>query len=373
MNTAVLKTNLKEGINIISGAHKETSHLPVLKNFLISTINNSLKITSTDLEIVEEYIFSAKIISEGTLVVPFSVFSNIISNLSLERVNLEQKGSSLLISSENYNAKITTINKDEYPIIPVVNYKPEKSFIFDTEYFIDALATVSSACQPSDIRPELNGICFIFNGGELKMVATDSFRLAEKTIPNKKYETQNTDDISRIIPLKTIQEAIRIFGYKKDGKITVFFDQHQVLFKTEHITLTSRLIQGKFPDYQSIIPLLYATEVVVKTSDVVSAIKLASTLSNRLREVSFVVSDTMKHITISSASQEFGESECVIPTKTKGEKGRVTFNWRFLLDGVKNIKTENIFFGFNGEDKPSVVKTTDDPSFVYVIMPIKSA
>jgi DNA polymerase-3 subunit beta len=372
MNIIILKNNIKEGLAAISGAHKEGSHLPALKNFLLSVQNNIVRLISTDLELAIQYTVSAKIIEDGLVAIPFSVFSQIINNLSSERINFEQKGSSLLISSDNYKAKITIANNDEYPIIPSIEDKKSTQLVLDAETFIDGLSSVSAACQSSDIRPELSGVYLSYKSGVLKLAATDSFRLAEKIISDKKYETTVTGDFSCIVPLKTFQEVIRVFSTKKDGKITVRFDDHQILFETEHVSIISRLIEGKFPEYDAIIPKQFLTEVVLKTSDVIAAIKVTSSLSNRLHEVKFVIDDALKNIQIISMSQEFGESEYVLPAKIKGQSSKITFNWRFVLDGLKNIKTESVFIGFNGEEKATVFKSPDDALFLYIVMPIKS-
>lgn len=150
------------------------------------------------------------------------------------------------------------------------------------------------------------------------------------------------------------------------------FDRQQIFFITENITIMSRLIDGKFPDYTGIIPKQFLTEVVAKKNDVIEAVKVASSLSNRLHEVKFVIDDTLKNVQIISASQEFGEGEYIIPAKIHGNTNTVVFNWRFVLDGLKNIKTENVFMGFNAEEKPTILKSPDDQSFFYVVMPIKS-
>lgn len=373
MNIIVLKNNIKEGLAIIAGAHKEGSHLPVLKNFLFTAHNDALRLVSTDLELAIQYTVSAKIITAGVTAIPFAVFSQIIGSLSSERISFEYKGSALLVSSDNYKAKITTANSDEYPLIPSIESEKARQFVFDPDVFIDGLSAVSAACQASDIRPELSGVYMAYKGGLLKLAATDSFRLAEKIIPDKKYETTATGDAACIIPLKTIQEVIRVFSMKKDGKITVQFDDHQVMFETEHISIISRLIDGKFPDYDVIIPKQYLTEAVLKTSDVIAAVRVTSSLSNRLHEVKFVIDDTLKNIQVISMSQEFGESEYILPAKIKGQVNKITFNWRFVLDGLKNIKTENVLMGFNGEDKATVLKSPDDATLLYIVMPIKSA
>ncbi|MCX7616185.1 MAG: DNA polymerase III subunit beta [Patescibacteria group bacterium] len=373
MNVVALKTNLKEGLSIISGARKESSNLPVLKNFLLETTDGGLKMSATDLEIGITHFVSSKNIEGGSVVIPYQIFSQIINNLSFERVNLELKKGNLLISTDNYKARITTVPKDDYPIIPQVERRKNNFFTIESGVFIESLLYVVPACQTSEFRPELSGVFFSFKDNQIKLVATDSFRLAEKTITTKKFETQLEKEVSFIIPLRTIQEVIKIFSSLKEGNIKIFFEENQVLFETQQTSIISRLIEGNFPDYEMVIPKSFETEIVLEKEDFINALKLTSSLSNRLNEVRFEVSDNLKNIKISSSSSEFGENEYLLPAKIKGSVSQITFNWKFLLDGIKNFKSEEIFWGLNGEEKASLIKAVGDQTFVYIVMPIRSS
>jgi DNA polymerase-3 subunit beta len=373
MNAIILKNNLKEALTIISGARKESGNLPILRNFLLETHGGKLKLSSTDLEIGIISSISAKIIQDGSLVIPYTVFSQIINNLTSERVSLETKGNSLLITADNYKAKISTAPKEDFPIIPEIKNKKSNFCECETDYFIDSLSSVMSACQISDIRPELSGVYFWFKDDKIKLAATDSFRLAEKTISEKKITSQFEKEFSSIIPLKTVSEITRIFSSKNDSKLKIFFDTNQMLIENENTYLVSRLIEGRFPDYELIIPKNFETEAIIDKNDLMGALKLSSSLSNRLNEVKFITDDHLKNINVLSSTQEFGESEYLLPAKIKGNTTKVTFNWKFVLDGLKNIKNQSVFIGFNGEEKPSLIKSPDDQSYVYIVMPIKSS
>src|SRR3989344_3889441 len=181
MEFIILKNNLKEGLNSVSGARKESSSLPALRNIIIETEGGKIKISSTDLEIGVTCLISAKISKEGSVVIPFSIFSQIINNISEERINFEISGKSVVVSTDNYKAKISTFPKDEFPIIPDISDKKENHVKFSKNDLINSLSSIIPACQISDLRPELSGIFFSYNGDSIKFVATDSFRLAEKT------------------------------------------------------------------------------------------------------------------------------------------------------------------------------------------------
>jgi len=372
MNIVILKNNLKEGLQIIAGVKKESSHLPVLKNFLLETKNGTIALSSTDLEIGITHKVSAKVIEQGSVAIPFSIFSQIINNISFERINLETKDNTILISTDNYNANIATAPKDDFPIIPSLKESDKIEFTFPADVLIDAFSSVISSCQLSDIRPELSGILFTTNNSEITFVATDSFRLAEKKILTKKVTGPAEGSVSYIIPLKTVQEIMRIFSSNGNENITMAFDDNQVMISTPTTTLISRLIDGTFPEYHTIIPKEFETNATIEKEDLISALKLSGSLANRLNEVSFKIEKGKNNITIVSSSKELGKSTYTLPAKIKGEKVNITFNWKFVLDGIKTITSKEINIGFNGEEKPSAITSPQDNSFLYIIMPIKS-
>lgn len=370
MNIILLKNNLREGLSALSGVRTSGAKLPILKNFLLEAEDEKLTLSATDLEIGIQYTLSAKIIEKGSITVPFQTFSQMIQNIAFERINLETNDGVLLVTTDNYRASVSTTPKEDFPIMPHLE-DVYTEFVLDAELCVEALSSVIGACQVSEIRPELSGILIVLKNNRLQMVATDSFRLAQKTISEKQFSTNATSDVSFIIPYRTAQEIVRIMGQEK-GQVTMRFDSRQMVITTPAITMVSQLIEGTFPDYEGIIPKEFETQVQVEKEDIISALKLTSALSNRLNEVRFVV-DSNKTITIFSSTQELGENEYVVPAKVEGDHTKVVFNWKFFLDGVRPLSSKNIIVGMNGEEKPSIIKSPEDTSFSYIIMPIKSS
>jgi DNA polymerase-3 subunit beta len=372
MKIIVLKKNLKDGLGIIGGVKSANINLPILKNFLIETVDNKIKLSITNLELAVTCYISGKIIEKGALTVPFDIFFNIINNLSNERINLEAKSNNIIIKTDNYEAKIQGINKDEFPIIPqIINNKAYLEI--PNEAIIESLNSVINSAQFSETRPELNGVLFNYQTDIIKLAATDSFRLSEKIIYNDKFNSTINNDFKLIIPSKTIQEVIKSFPLLSDGdKIFIYFDPNQVLFKTENIEIISRLINGEFPDYQPIIPKTTETELILNKDHLINALKLTGAFSQRLNEIKIIIKENAKSIEIYSSSQGLGENKYLIPTKTKGPAVEAVFNWRFLLEGVKPLKTEDMFMGLNGGNKPALIKSPQDGSYLYILMPIKA-
>lgn len=371
MKLIILRSNLKEGLTTIDKIGGENLNLPILKNVLIETSDNKIKLSSTNLELAITNHISGKIIEEGSLTVPINIFTSIINNLQTERIDLEIKDNNLTIKTDIYQAKIQGIKKDEFPIIPKINN--EQNFLeISTATLKQSLSLIINAAQNSHLRPELNGILFDFQINYFKLAATDSFRLAEKTLNDNQFKTNLQKQFKVIIPLRTIQEVIRLIR-EDDSKTIIYFDPNQILFKNNDLEIISRLIDGEFPDYQAIIPKSTETEIITKREQLINATKLAGVFTDRLSEVKIIIKENTKNIEVYSAGQDIGENQYLIPAKIKGPALEIVFNWRFLLDGLKNLKSEDIILEFNGDNKPAIIKSPDDVSYFYILMPIKTS
>lgn len=372
MNVIILKNNLKEGLSILSGIKKESSQLPVLKNILLEARDDKVYVTATDLEIAVVHGIPAKIVEKGSVSIPFSVFLQIIQNISSERIHLEKDGSVLRVYTDNYTAKISTTSPEDFPLIPSIEESKKQFVSFDTPTLIEGFSSVINAAQMSDFRPELSGILFHVIHDAFRFIATDSFRLAKKEFVSKKIQSSFQDNDSFILPLKTAQEVVRIFSHEK-GDVQIECDMRQILFKTEDTTLISRLVEGTFPDYDVVIPKDFETKVTCDKEEFTSALRVVSSLSNRLHEVRIEMSEDLKYLTLRSSSYEVGESEHLLSVKAEGKPLSLSFNWKFLSDGLKHINSDTVLFGFNSEQKPSLIQSPQDETYLYVITSIKSS
>lgn len=371
MELIVLKTNLREGIAALGKIGSENASLPILKNCLIETHENKIKFSVTNLEMAIASVIPAKVIKDGAITVPLSILSSIINNLESERVSLETKNNNLVIKTENYQAKIQGTGKEEFPIIPKI--ENEKEYVqAESGLLKDIFLSIIMASQSSAIRPELGGVLFDYQVNIMKFAATDSFRLAEKIIDENVYKANIEQKIKIIVPLKTIQELVRIMSEKDEEKIRIYFDQNQILFRTDKFELVSRVINGEFPDYQPIIPKETAIEITVNREQLISALKLTGSFSDKMNEIRVSIKEGVKNIELFSSNPILGENQYLIPAKIKGEPIEIVFNWKFLFDGIKNIETENIVIGLNGDNKPAIIRPMNGKDYFYIIMPINN-
>lgn len=374
MKFIILKKNLKDGLKAIEKAVEDNSNLPILKNFLIESFDNKIKLSATNLELAIINFISGKIIENGGLNIPLNIFNSIINNLQSERINIElTQNNKLLIKTDNYSAEIQGLKKEEFPIIPKI--KNNSNYIEISGLILkDALISVINSINLNNNRPELNGVLFDYQSTILKLTTTDGFRLSEKTINNTQFESNFSAGFKVIIPIKTVQEVVKELQINENGSVKIYFDSNQILFKTENTEIISRLISGEFPEYQQIIPKTFEVELNLNKDELINAVKLTSLFSDRLNEIKLIIKENNKNIELFSFNQNLGENKYLIPAKIKGatEQMEVVFNWRFLLEGAKNLKSENIFFGLNNSSKPALVKSPDDSSWFYILMPIKS-
>ncbi|OGG39332.1 DNA polymerase III subunit beta [Candidatus Jorgensenbacteria bacterium GWC1_48_12] len=370
MKLIILKTNLVEGLNAVEGSVGSDTNLPILKNVFLGTEGNNIIITSTNLELAIKRIVSGKIIEAGVATVPFQVLSSIIKNLNTERVTLEEKGNNLTIITDNYEASVLAQDPKDFPIIPGIQNK-KNSIKTGVEPLKEALSNVIVAAQFSDIRPEISGVLVNLSGGKITLVATDSFRLAEVTI-NFNQTQSSLKEAAVIIPLKTGTEVLRILNAEKEGNAEIFIDQNQVLFEIGNNYVISRLVDGKFPDYQAIVPRETKNEISFNREEMMNAVKLAKVFAGRANDVSLVVGDNGKFLEVCSSDASLGENRYRLPVKLRGSKFKISFNWRYLMDGLKIYKGEEIVLGMNDPDRAVVLKNPNEPFLLYIAMPIKS-
>ena len=360
---------MREGLGAVERAITGSQNLPILKNVLLETRNNKIKLAATNLELGITKFISGKIIEEGATTVPFDVFSSIVAHVDSERVELSTKDATLFFKTDNYEAKIQGIDVREFPIIPAIGDK-EHYIEMDGEVLAGAVEQIAAAAHPSEIRPEISGVLFDYQLTLFKTVATDTFRLGEKIVSEPQFKGTFEKGFRAIIPLHAAHELLRIFSRKET--IRVFFDSNQVLFENNDTQLISRLIDGEYPDYEAIIPSQHATTLVLERDRFIAALRLVSSFSGKINEVKFKLREG-KTLEIYSASQYVGENNYLIPVKSNGTKfDDITFNWRYLLDGLKSAVGEQIQMGITDAAHPVLLMSPDDHSYRYVLMPIKA-
>ena len=370
MKLIILKSNLLAGLVAVERGVGSNTNLPILKSVHLRTQEGKIILSSTNLEFAVQCTVSGKVIDPGEVVVPFQLFNSVIKNLNAERVSLERHEKKFVISSENYEAFIPEQDAQEFPIIPSL-LADAKTLTLNKDVFLNSLSRVIVATQYSDIRPEISGVYLSYQDSTLVFAATDSFRLAERTIESKEVRSKS-GNASVILPFRTAEEVLRILPLCEDEEVEITLDATQVLFSTQTLKLTSRLIDGTFPQYRSIIPKEFKTEVVVRREEFLDALRLVSAFSGKAHDIRLLFEEHGKHFELIAQDASLGENKYRIPAKIKGDSCSLVFNWRFLADGLRVVGGEDVFFSANGADRPVLLRSPSESSFVYVAMPIRS-
>ncbi|MCK4386791.1 MAG: DNA polymerase III subunit beta [Candidatus Pacebacteria bacterium] len=355
-------------INIaISKAEKITGknlNLPILSCVLLEAQADNLIIKTTNLDLGIEISIPAEIEEEGIVAVNGTVIKNLLSNISnKDNLLLETKNNNLTVSSKNNTAIIKSHPNDDFPSIPKI--KGNKIFTIDAKKIIKGLKSVWYSASVSSIKPELSSVLINIDENFLYFAATDSFRLAELKIPIKSKE--KVENI--LIPFKNIPEIIRTFE-DIEGDLKIECAQNQISFKYNNIYLTSRIVDGVFPDYKQLIPKERTTEAVVLLDDLANVFKIINIFSDKFNQINFKISPKNKKFEIKSKNNEVGETVNLVPASLSGADLEINFNYKYIADCFQSITTDSLVLQFNGLNKPLIIRGVSDNQFLYLVMPM---
>jgi DNA polymerase-3 subunit beta len=379
MKFSCTQENLRQGLSIVSHIANRSINLPILENVLIKTEEGGLKLMTTNLEIAISCAIRSKVENKGEFTVPSKLFADYISLLPKERVDIEQSENVFTVSCSTYQTRLNGIAASEFPLIPIVS--SEQRFLVKVNELRKAINQVIFSVTVNESRPEISGVLFRFipRGNNLLLVlaATDSYRLAEKTLEIQVSNGNLNEQMSVIVPARAVSELVRVLGIFKDvvdhpENVEIIVADNQVLFKFGDVELVSRTIEGKYPDYRQLIPNNFGTEIKIIKEDLLRAVKATSLFSRAgLNDIhlNFFPDKTVK---ITANNPQTGEHSVEIDSQIIGKENKITVNYRYLLDGVNNIETEQVKLQLIDGLSPCVLRPlNENPDYLYIVMPIR--
>lgn len=374
MKVSCLQENLAKGLNIVSRAVSTRSTLPVLANVLLSTDENRLKLSATNLEIVITCWIGAKVDEEGATTVPARTFSDLVGALPQEQVKLTLAKSTetLHVSCARTEANIKGIDAQEFPLVP----EPEEDgrIRLDAALFKEMISQVTFAAAADDARPTLTGIYTRFEGDTLTMAATDGFRLSRRTAQFPGYvESPRTV----IIPARALDEVARVMSDDLEELYVVMPEnRNQIVFDMETIVIVSQLIDGNFPDFESVIPKRHKTRSVLNTASLLKACKTADIFAREASHTARIHIEpgnemSAGYATISATSVETGDNEAQVDAEVDGDPIELSFNVKYLTDVLSVVGTPQVAIETTSSVEPGVVKAVGSDDFLHIIMPMQ--
>ncbi len=368
MKISVLKDSLLKGIQTVQNAISTKSTLPILSHILIESKKNEIRLTATDLEIGVSILVEGEVLEEGATTVPARKFSEIVKELpGQDKISVSlKKGQSLHIEAGRSYFRLVGLQKEDFPQLPDFPSHSGKNLDLikiPQNILKNMIQLTSFAMSHDDTRYILNGILFSFGNKSLKLVATDGRRLAMIEKPVQEIGSFKKDVI---IPMKTIQELSRNLG--DQGEVVFCFRENQLQISVGPVHITSRLIEGEYPNYEQVIPKKIKEELKIGTQDLLQATRRANILTNQESQ-SIRINLIKDRMIITKNTPELGEVREELEVDYKGGEFVIGFNPNFLIDVLKNVEEENIKFGFIDPEKPAVIKSGED--YTYIVLPMQ--
>ena len=338
--------------------------LPILGSVLIVTNKKTVIIRSTNLEVGIELQIPANIKTEGSIALPGSLLSNILMSIpDEEEITINAINGICKITTKTKNITLKGFIPDDFPTIPMVN--DGETFTLPANSFIQGLKSVIISAAISDIKPEISSVYIYQNGKSLFFVSTNSFRLSEKKI------NYSGNELSQgiIIPVKNIVEIVKVFE-SSTGDITLKVNKNQISFTNDSVYITSRVIQGIYPDYEQILPKTHTTEIVLLKQDLINSIKLSTLFSDKFNKIKFIIDPEEKKCLIATKNLDIGETESNLTVTMTGDPIEILLNGKHVFDCLNSIEKDSIVIEFNGFNKPAVIRGLGDQSFTYLTMPL---
>ena len=365
MKLRVLQEELVKSVNIAQRFTSSRAQLPVLGNILLEASGNKLYISATNLENSIYTSIGAKVESDGDLTVPVKVFNDIVGNLDSGTVELSSDKEVLEVTSGNFSSKITGVNSSDFPSIPKMVDKDSLNFPFSD--FKESLGKILFSVSSDETRPILTGVLIIFKKDSAVFVSTDGFRLSKKTLSGKGVGS----DMKLIIPKSVLSEIVRI---DSSDEISISAKDGQVVFKVGSAILSSRVIEGDFPDFEKIIPKTSDIKLNIDKDGLLQAIKLASVFARDSANIVKLVVEK-DGLVINAESASYGKQKNKVEAKVECALKaspilEIAYNFRFIEEFLQTVGND-IEINFTSTNAPGVFKDLEDKDLLHLIMPVR--
>ena len=375
MKVSLLQENLSQAVNRVSRVVASKAQLPVLGNILLTTEKGRLRLSATNLETGMSIWLGAKVEKEGRFTVPARVLGELVGSLPKDTVELELKQDELKIKCGRFKAKVNGMAADEFPKMPSLRgskkREGEERFEIKGGVLAEAVEQVGFAAATDETRPVFTGVKLELMGKDLRMAATDGYRLSIKQVAGLGIKNNKYLDKGLVVPARALMEAAKMIeGEEKQVEVAVTDKGSQMILGFDEVEVISRLIEGEFPDFEKIVPETSTTTAELEREELVGAVKAAAIFA---RDSANIVKMQIKSkgLVISANAPQVGENEVGLEAKITGEENEIAFNCRYLLEMLGAVKTERLRFEMTGALNPGMFRIPGDKSFQHVIMPVR--
>ncbi len=366
MKIVCTQENLARSISLVSKSIGKDANLPVLANLLIEAKKGIIKIAATNLEIGTICLVRGKIEKEGSITIPAQLLQSYMASLPNNNVELFTEANVVKIVCGSYSGEINGIVASEFPLIPKIDC--ESFCSVNSGVLKGALDKVVFSAARDEMRPEISGVFLNTRDNEMRLAATDSYRLSEVTINLAKKDGK---EATMVVPATTMQVLSSILE-EGASEIEMFAMENQVKFIADNVILVSRLVEGQYPDYLKIIPKDFTTTLEIHKGDFIKAIKTTSLFSKTdTNELRLDASSLRKEISLSAESGHVGKNITKLACGFAGKDVKIVFNSKYLLEGLNSIDSEAVLMKMLGDSGPGMIVGKGQSGHFYIVMPIK--
>jgi DNA polymerase-3 subunit beta len=343
------------------------SAVQALSGVMISAVaDSSPELLATDMEIGLRVPLQAEVVRPGSAVLPARLLLDVARSLPSETLTMELRAAEqdveLICGPTTFHLR--TLRAEDFPSLP--SPSAETRVVLPAEAFVQTISRVARSASRDETRPVLTGILMSASGQELRMVATDSYRLSVK---ETRLEQALQGSLEANIPARALQELVRIAQQSPSETIAVSVGQNQAVFELGEIVLSSRLIDGQFPNYRQLLPESVEHELRLASAEVTDVVRRISLLAQKNAPLRLSFSEGT--LTVSAQTPDVGEASEAIPVPFHGESFEIGFNPEFLRDGLESIESDELVLKLISPLRPGLIESPDTGDFVYLIMPIR--
>jgi DNA polymerase-3 subunit beta len=362
MKITVRRDELVQRLAVVSRAVSTRATVQILSGILIRSAGDELELAATDMELSLRASVPAQIEGEGSIVVPGRRLVELAKLLPSEDVEIEHRPEESVVHVTSGSASYTlhTFNAEDFPRLPELD--ATTTFAVDREALLETINRVSRSASRDESRPVLTGILARFEAGKLVMAATDSYRLSVK-------ETEiggQVPELEAIIPARALQELTRIA--QSGDEVELGVHENQVVFSADGVSMTTRRIDGQFPNYRQLLPEAFEHELALPRNELLDVVRRAAVMIERTSPLQLRFAEG--ELTVMARTHEVGESKESLPAPYTGEPLEIGFNADFLRDGLESVTGDEVRFKLISPLRPAVLQGEGD-DFTYLVMPIR--
>jgi len=384
MEIACQQSELNIAIQLVNKAVASRPTHPILSNILFTAdeVTNKISLTGFDLNLGIQTSFDANVDKSGAITIPSKILAEIVAKLPNDSpviLKVEEDSENILLKSDRGSFNLKGIASDDYPNLPFVD--SGTSLDLNPSIFLEALRLTMFSSSNDESKQLLTGVNFKFKNQSLESAATDGHRLAVISTSEgenfSKLETMdnsnNSDDyLSVTIPTRSLREIEKLVNTKiKEEAIKLFYDKGQVVFISSNQIITTRTLEGSYPNYSQLIPDSFSKIFKFERNSLINSLERIAVLADQQSSVVKININDDKFASISADAQDIGNAKELLPVSFNGDQIEIAFNVRYLLEGLRVISSENILLKCNLPTTPAVVVPDDDSSYTYLVMPVQ--